>query len=89
MSSYEKYGEEWHNEVMRNKKEAVCHILASVARERDDYEVQLDALKAEHDNVVSVLQSFRSIPSSTINADWAVKMLEAALGAAVEVLEWK
>jgi len=45
MSEYIRYGKEWHNEVMKNKKETITHMLASVARERDVWKKIVDDVR--------------------------------------------
>lgn len=62
MSTYEKYGEEWHNEVMKVKKETIIYMFAGVARERDDYEKQLSQLKAERDELKEYYETAMRTP---------------------------
>jgi len=38
MSEYIRYGEEWHNEVMKNKKGIITNMLSSACRNRDEFE---------------------------------------------------
>lgn len=41
-TNYVRYGDEWSNEVAKNKKETIIHMLRSVAMERDELQAKLD-----------------------------------------------
>jgi hypothetical protein len=57
--SYIKYGEEWYNEVMKNKKSVIVDMLRRVAMRCDELEAAQQSVQADKSITLATCQCFK------------------------------